>query len=54
VNEKTYSVISLVKMTHFRGLGAGQYVVARVFEFEDEYYLLEISNILAANQKKKP
>lgn len=51
VNEKTYTVISLVKMTHFRGLGAGQYVIARVFEFENEYYLLEISNVLAANQK---
>lgn len=51
VNEKTYTVISLVKMTHFRGLGAGQYVIARVFEFENEYYLLEISNVLAASQK---
>lgn len=51
VNEKNYSVISLVKMTHFRGIGIGQYVIARIFEFESEYYLLEISNILAANQK---
>ena len=51
VNEKTYTVISLVKMTHFRGVGAGQYVVARIFEFEEEYYLLEISNVLAAHQK---
>lgn len=51
VNEKTYTVISLVKMTHFRGIGAGQYVVARIFEFENEYYLLEISNVLAAHQK---
>lgn len=51
VNEKTYTVISMVKMTHFRGIGIGQFVVARVFEFEDEYYLLEISNVLAANQK---
>ncbi len=51
VNEKNYQVISLVKMTHFRGIGIGQYVVARVFEFEGEYYLLEISNVLAANQK---
>lgn len=52
VNEKTYTVISLVKMTHFRGVGAGQYVIARIFEFEEEHYLLEISNILAANQKE--
>jgi hypothetical protein len=51
VNEKTYTVISLVKMTHFRGIGVGQFVIARIFEFEEEYYLLEISNILAANQK---
>lgn len=51
VNEKTYTVISLVKMTHFRGVGIGQYVIARIFEFEDEHYLLEISNVLAANQK---
>lgn len=51
VNEKTYTVISLVKMSHFRGVGIGQYVIARVFEFEKEYYLLEISNVLAANQK---
>lgn len=52
VNEKTYTVISLVKMTHFRGVGVGQFVVARIFEFEEEYYLLEISNVLAANQKE--
>lgn len=51
VNEKTYKVISLVKMTHFRGVGIGQFVVARIFEFEQEYYLLEISNVLAANKK---
>ena len=52
VNEKTYKVISLVKMTNFRGVGVGQYVVARIFEFENEHYLLEISNVLAASQKE--
>ena len=52
VNEKTYTVISMVKMTHFRGVGIGQFVVARIFEFEEEYYLLEITNVLAANQKE--
>src|SRR5574344_50445 len=51
VNEKTYTVISLVKMTHFRGVGIGEYVVARIFEFEAEYYLLEISNVLSSNKK---
>ena len=53
VNEKNYDVISLVKMTHFRGVGVGQYVIARIFEFEEEYYLLEISNVLAASKKEE-
>ena len=51
VNEKTYKVVSMVKMSHFRGVGAGQFVVARIFEYESEYYLLEISNVLASSQK---
>ena len=51
INEKTYSVVSLVKMTTFRGMGAGQYVVARIFKFEDAYYLLEISGVLPATRR---
>ena len=51
INEKTYSVVSLVKMTTFRGIGAGQYVVARIFQFEKSYYLLEISGVLPSSRK---
>lgn len=51
INEKTYSVVSLVKMTTFRGLGAGQYVVARIFKFEEAYYLLEISGVLPSSRR---
>ena len=51
INEKTYSVLSLVKMTSFRGIGAGQYVVARIFKFEDAYYLLEISGVLPSSSR---
>lgn len=51
INEKTYSVVSLVKMTSFRGIGAGQYVVARIFKFEKAYYLLEISGVLPSSRK---
>lgn len=51
INEKTYSVVSLVKMTTFRGLGAGQYVVARIFKFEGAYYLLEISGVLPSSRR---
>lgn len=51
INEKNYSVISLVKMTSFRGIGAGQYVVARIFKFEKAYYLIEISGVLPSSRK---
>lgn len=51
INEKNYSVVSLVKMTSFRGIGAGQYVVARIFKFEKVYYLLEISGVLPSSRK---
>ncbi len=51
INEKTYSVVSLVKMTSFRGMGAGQYVVARIFKFEKAYYLLEISGVLPSTRR---
>lgn len=51
INEKTYPVVSLVKMTTFRGLGSGQYVVARIFKFEDTYYLLEISGVLPSSKR---
>lgn len=51
INERIYNVISLVKMTTFRGIGSGQYVVARIFKFEDAYYLLEISGVLPSNRR---
>ena len=51
INEKTYKVLSLTKMTNFRGVYAGQYIVARIFELEGEYYIIEISSILSHSQK---
>lgn len=51
INEKTYGVVSLVKMTSFRGIGVGQYVVARIFKYEDAHYLLEISGVLPSTRR---
>lgn len=51
VNEKTYPVLSLVKMTNYRGVYAGQYALCRIFKFEDEYYLIEVSNLLSPSSK---
>ena len=51
VNEKTYTVLSLTKMSNFRGVYAGQFIVARIFEFRGEYYVIEISSVLSHSQK---
>lgn len=53
INEKTYTVLSLTKMSNFRGVYAGQYIVARIFEFRGEYYVIEISSILSHSQKEE-
>lgn len=51
INEKDYNVTSLVKMTSFRGIGSGQFIVARIFEYEKKHYLLEISGVLPSAKK---
>ena len=51
INEKLYTVLSLTKMTNFRGVYAGQYIVARIFPFMDENYIIEISSVLSHSQK---
>ena len=52
VNEKTYKVLSLTKMTNFRGIYAGQFIAGRVFELDGEYYIIEISSVLSHSQKE--
>jgi len=52
INEKLYKVSSLTKMTNFRGVYAGQYIVARIFELNGEFFVIEISNILSHSQKE--
>ena len=53
INERTYKVLSLTKMTNFRGVYAGQYIAARIFELDGEYYIIEISSVLSHSQKEE-
>ena len=53
VNEKTYKVLSLTKMTNFRGIYAGQFIAGRIFELDGEYYIIEISSVLSHSQKEE-
>ena len=51
VNERRYMITSLMKMTSFRGIGIGDYIVARIVNINGDYYLLEISGVLPATRK---
>ena len=51
VNERRYMIISLMKMTAFRGIGSGDYIIARIVNINGDYYLLEISGVLPAKRK---
>lgn len=51
VNEKMYKVLSLVKMNNFRGITPGQFALCRIFPMNNEYYLLEVSNVLSSINK---
>ena len=53
INEKEYTVLSLTKMTNFRGVTPGEFIVARIFNFNKEYYLIGIDNMLPANRIKE-
>ncbi len=51
VNEKNYTVIPLVKMSHLRGIYKGTFMLARIFCFENEYYLLEVGEVMSTLKK---
>jgi len=51
VNEKDYNTLTLVKMVHFRGVTAGQFLVGRIFPLHGEYYLIEINNVYPAKSQ---
>ena len=53
VNEKNYKVLSLVKMNNFRGITPGQFALCRIFPMENEFYLLEVSNVLSSINKEE-
>jgi hypothetical protein len=53
INEKTYPTYSMVKMTHLRGVGIGQYIIARIFPYEGDYYLLELNEIISQSEEEK-
>jgi hypothetical protein len=51
VNERRYLITSLMKMTTFRGLGIGDFIISRIVNIGGDYYLLEISGVLPATKK---
>ena len=53
VNEKKYFAMPLVKMSHLRGIYKGNYLLARIFPYENEYYIIEIRETYSSLDKDK-
>ena len=53
VNEKKYFAMPLVKMSHLRGIYKGDYILARVFPYENEYYIIEIRETYSSMDKDR-
>ena len=50
INERTYSLNVTTRMTDFRGIGVGNFITARIFEYKNEHYIIELTGRLASNQ----
>ena len=53
VNEKVYNAAYTFKMTNVRSLGIGQFLVARLLKFENEYYIIDISGALSSTKRQE-
>ena len=53
VNEKKYFAMPLVKMSHLKGIYRGNYMLARIFPYENEYYIIEIRETYSSLDKDK-
>lgn len=53
INEKDYILNITTKMTDFRGIGSGQYIVARVFEYNNNFYIIELTGHLPSNKQNE-
>lgn len=53
VNEKKYFAMPLVKMSHLKGIFKGNYMLARIFQYENEYYIIEIRETFSSLDKDK-
>jgi len=53
VNEKAYTVKSLIKMLSYRGIVQGNYFISRIIPYEKENYLLVLNSVLTRAEKQK-
>lgn len=53
VNEKKYFALPLVKMSHLKGIFKGNYLLARIFPYENEYYIIEIRETYSSLEKDR-
>ncbi len=53
INEQDMTLLSLVKATSLRGVGRCDFLHARIIEYENVFYILEIFDIIGSNYTQK-
>jgi len=53
LNEKDYRVFTLTKMTDFRGIGVGQFIIARIIELQGTYFFIQIATVISSTDEDK-
>ena len=49
INEKNYTLNVTSKMTDYRRLGIGHYIIARIFNFKNDFYIIELSGYMPSS-----
>ncbi len=53
INEKSYKVYPITKMRNYRSIARGQYLGAKLLNFNYNYYLYSLSKLIPSNDKKQ-
>lgn len=53
VNEKTVPTETLIKFANFRGIGVGEFLLGRIFPFENKHYIIVLNRVFPSYSRQE-
>ncbi len=53
INEKSYKVLPVTRMRNYKYIAREQYLCAKIFKYNDNYYLYSLSKLIPSNERKQ-